>query len=323
MTKEQVLEELHKSKSVSDFYKRHGYTDSSISGNMLKELREYAVQIGFDLDLYNAEKQYNKNPEYCLTCGKVIPYNKYRNKFCCHSCSAKYSNLHREPVHTPEMKNKISTTLSEKEIRVCCKCGESFEAQKVSKIDICYTCRGLVKINNKVRKIFTKICLICNKEFRAYFIGKKCCSEQCRKIYVNNKTQERIKNGTFSGWKSRNITSYPERFFIKVLENNNILNECKINFPITKLSLGLSDSVCYFLDFYFPDIKLDLEIDGKQHKYEDRKKSDLQRDKILQNNGIIVYRIKWKSINTDEGKNYIKQEIEKFMEMYSKCKHLK
>ena len=32
--------------------------------------------------------------------------------------------------------------------------------------------------------------------------------------------------------------------------------------------------------------------------------------------GWKVYRIKWKSINTDSGKLYIKNEIDKFLEFY-------
>jgi very-short-patch-repair endonuclease len=57
-----------------------------------------------------------------------------------------------------------------------------------------------------------------------------------------------------------------------------------------------------------------LEIDGKQHKY--RKEHDDERDKLLNEYGYIVYRIKWKNINTEMGKEYIKNEIDKFMEFY-------
>lgn len=63
--------------------------------------------------------------------------------------------------------------------------------------------------------------------------------------------------------------------------------------------------------------KIDLEIDGKQHEYEERKTSDIKRDKLLINYGIKVYRIKWKSINSEKGKNYIKEEINKFLEFYN------
>lgn len=49
----------------------------------------------------------------------------------------------------------------------------------------------------------------------------------------------------------------------------------------------------YFLDFVIEKggKKIDLEIDGKQHKYEDRKQHDEERDTYLQKLGYTVYRI--------------------------------
>ncbi len=72
----------------------------------------------------------------------------------------------------------------------------------------------------------------------------------------------------------------------------------------------------YFLDFYFPEKKMVLEIDGKQHKY--RVEHDKVRDERLSNVGIKVFRIKWKSINNESGKIYIKNEIDKFLNFYYK-----
>jgi len=36
----------------------------------------------------------------------------------------------------------------------------------------------------------------------------------------------------------------------------------------------------------------------------------------LENVGIKVYRIKWKTINNEKGKKYIKNEIKKFLDFY-------
>jgi predicted signal transduction protein with EAL and GGDEF domain len=71
-----------------------------------------------------------------------------------------------------------------------------------------------------------------------------------------------------------------------------------------------------FLDFYIEinNKKIDLEIDGKQHNYPDRKESDKQRDKILKNAGYIVYRIKWNEINSEDGKIKMKSKIDKFLD---------
>ena len=66
-----------------------------------------------------------------------------------------------------------------------------------------------------------------------------------------------------------------------VLKNNNI--NYKHNYPFGK----------YFLDFYIEigNRKIDLEIDGKQHLYEDRKQSDIIRNKYVISQGLEVYRI--------------------------------
>ncbi len=48
--------------------------------------------------------------------------------------------------------------------------------------------------------------------------------------------------------------------------------------------------------------ELDLEIDGKQHEYEERKNSDIERDIFLRSQNIAVYRIKWNCINNEERK---------------------
>jgi very-short-patch-repair endonuclease len=59
-----------------------------------------------------------------------------------------------------------------------------------------------------------------------------------------------------------------------------------------------------------------LEIDGKQHNF--RKEHDIKRDSYLSNNNnIIIYRIKWKSINNDKGKKYIENEIKNFLDFYN------
>lgn len=52
-------------------------------------------------------KSYEENPKLCKCCDKPLPYDKRRNNFCDHSCSAHYTNAHRGPV-TEETKKAIS-----------------------------------------------------------------------------------------------------------------------------------------------------------------------------------------------------------------------
>lgn len=246
-------------------------------------------------------KEYYNDPITCKNCGNPISYDKKSwSVFCNHSCAAKYNNKERPPM-SEEQKLKISLTILNGRIKK-----EKFKKEKIV-------------LNDVIR-----ICLNCGKDFIVKRIKRKlssqkyCCKECANigmKINVSKTQKERVKNGTHRGWTSRNIQSYPEKFFTKVLNDNNIKYEP--NFTINKRDLGLNDISNYFLDFYIKDKKLDLEIDGKQHTYKDRKEKDEIRDELLEKNGIKVYRIKWKNPINDINKKYIKKEIEKFIKYYN------
>jgi very-short-patch-repair endonuclease len=159
------------------------------------------------------------------------------------------------------------------------------------------------------------ICPQCQNEFEDRIRRvRKFCSKACARKYNGNSTEtreklrnimlEKVKNKTHLGWKSRKgkKPSYPEQFFMEVLKNNGIQYEYEL--PCGK----------YFIDFAIKSANIALEIDGKQHDYEDRKIKDLEKDKYLVDNGWKVYRIKWKSINNESGKIYIKEQIDKLLQ---------
>lgn len=163
------------------------------------------------------------------------------------------------------------------------------------------------------------ICEYCNKEFEA---NKKMrfCSKECSinsmKEKISKLRKKEIQNGTFQGWKSRNIISYSEKFWKKVLDDNLI--------PYTREYLlqygNLNNGERYFLDFYIEinNRKIDLEIDGKQHKYKDRIELDIKRDNFISNQGIEVYRIDWNEINTENGKKLMENKINQFLNYINK-----
>ena len=125
-----------------------------------------------------------------------------------------------------------------------------------------------------------------------------------------------VEHGTHHGWQARDQISYAEQFFMEVLSNNNI------NY-IHELSVRKQDGInSYFLDFYIEtkDLKIDLEIDGKQHQYQDRQESDLNRDSYLSSLGYYVYRLPWNEINTEEGKAIMKEKINAFISFYKSLK---
>lgn len=41
----------------------------------------------------------------------------------------------------------------------------------------------------------------------------------------------------------------------------------------------------FYIDFAFADLKIAIEIDGSQHLEEERKQKDIEKDKLLQDNG--------------------------------------
>lgn len=298
---------------------------------------------------------YNTNPKLCANCQKPLEYKKKNNKFCCKSCAAIFNNKNRSnDFITDEFKEKqrnnaikiFNNNKKEKneisyyEIEIKCpECGTQLtNKQKMRKQKFCSNLCSKLNITNvtikkmsdsaknrKNKKTIEMICVICEKKFTTVNKGihnnknktRKTCSDECNHILKSRNSTETmkklIKNGTHKGWQSRNIESYPEKFFKKVLDNNNIKYE--FNKKISKRCLGLDCDHSYFLDFYLIDKNIDLEIDGKQHI--ERKKSDEIRDNALIKNGFVVYRIKWKNINTEKGKNYIKNEINNFLIFYN------
>jgi very-short-patch-repair endonuclease len=50
----------------------------------------------------------------------------------------------------------------------------------------------------------------------------------------------------------------------------------------------------YYLDFYCPEAKVVLEIDGREHGFPERQKQDAKRDEFLRSQGLVIKRI-WNS----------------------------
>ena len=177
------------------------------------------------------------------------------------------------------------------------------------------------------RSSIERYCTKCGKSIKSNNKSGYCktCFHEEIPVKVTNEMREKVskaqfalvKSGKHHGWSSRNKLSFPEQFFLEVLKNNDLIKgrDFFINHPVSQESLGLNNKKHYFLDFYFPSIKLDLEIDGRQH--EDRIEYDKLRNKHLISNNYKVYRIKWKEILSKSGKKYIKNEIDKFIKYYN------
>ena len=106
-----------------------------------------------------------------------------------------------------------------------------------------------------------------------------------------------IVEGRHKGWSPRNGDSYPEKFWMNVLD-----------------SLGISYTREFPAHGYFLDFKIgrvDLEIDGKHHEYEPFLSRDKIRDRTLIENGYLVHRIKWVPPTSYERKKKFNLELEK------------
>ena len=246
------------------------------NGRVKKEIVNYCFEI-YNLDIVSKLAENNKN--FCIECGKEIP--GYR-KFCSSSCAAKYNNSGRKL--SDETKGKISKALRVRHH------GTEEKSEKKTYQHVCGNCGKIFSSHNKHQT----------------FCSHKCSNEnENTKNKIREKVFERIGNGTFSGWKTRNIKSYAELFWEDVLNNNSI--------PFVREDFSTKR---YFLDFFIEKNgkKIDLEIDGKQHK--DRKEHDTERDAFLSENGYVVYRVKWNSINSEIGKTRMKEKVDTFLEFY-------
>jgi very-short-patch-repair endonuclease len=90
-----------------------------------------------------------------------------------------------------------------------------------------------------------------------------------------------------------NEPSYPEKFFMKVIENEFTDKDYIQEFPIGK----------YSIDFAWTHLNKAIEIDGSQHdRFKEYKDRDILKDKLLIEKGWLVLRIKWKDMYDDPKK---------------------
>ena len=281
-------------------------------------------------------------PRYCKYCGQIIPFTdntkvtsyKKRN-FCNSSCAAKLNN---KRSHSESSKLKASNTALAKRY------GENLELQEIQrqaaqalKIQarsrknasqyyaedliegkdyvICPYCNLRVsQLQNRHLKLHNKNTVDLLTEFGNDY---KLVSDvaYAKKVKAGQEVQKRlIANGTHKGWQSRNITSYAEQFWMQVLDNNEINYSREVPVKHEKSN--------YFLDFVIERSGkfIDLEIDGKQHCYEDRKSSDITRDLYLTECGYLIYRIMWNEVNSEAGKKLMQEKINDFLNFYATLK---
>ena len=278
-----------------------------------KEYFRFPYEIRSGVKLYCSTKcsgiaqQVHHEPNTkCAVCGKVFYRRPTRknSKSGLYFCSKECQNI-GYAQHLVLLGNESKFLTREERTQLNKKQRDDLRNKRNKHIlgRTCITCGKIINDNNR-----SGYCLKCYAKVRF----ANATQEQRRKWSEDAK--RRMADGKIKPWQSRNTLSYPEKFFKKVLEDNNIPFEGP-NYVIKHTDLGVQNCIpssCYFLDFKIGNI--DLEIDGKQHwSLEDRIKSDKIRDERLTKAGYIVYRIKWREINSYEGKQYIKDEINKLL----------
>lgn len=130
---------------------------------------------------------YKQNPNCCKECDSIIPYEKQKNKFCNHSCKAKFNNRKRPK----SIYKKQAETLKKK-----------------------YKEHPELIINRKnwpYCKVIFKICPTCNNAFRAKKGNQIYCSKLCQ---ANNSAKKYRQASKFY----LNPNEYPELFNIELIE---------------------------------------------------------------------------------------------------------
>lgn len=260
------------------------YYNKGAKKKLINYCNSHNIDIQYIIENNNRKLKERKN--FCRYCGKEISLSKI---FCNSSCAAKYNNKGRKVKQ--ETKDKISESL------------------KRVKRDPKYS------YNKDGKKIYHRVCKICGKEFDTVNAKTSHCSHKCasQDSYVKelqrNIQLDLVKQGKHKGWTSRNIISFPEKFWINVLNNNSIEYVHEYYFYNK-----------YFLDFYLNrnGVEIDLEIDGKQHNY--RIEEDKERDNFIKSKNLIVYRVKWNSVSNEKGKEEMKKKIDDFIKFYNNIK---
>jgi len=263
------------------------------SDEHLKQAAE-ASKLGALKQKKNRKKRigkYNKNPKLCKHCGNVLSYDERYKTFCNSSCSASFTNKGKKKSLNERI--KISRSL-----------GGSGD----------YENNGIKKRKRKVYTLYPHVCKFCGIEYKSKKRIQKYCSQECsnkRPKTEEEKEKNRqaqlklVKEGKHQGWKSRTKEpSYAEQYFIDLFNKEGIKGWIR-EYKVDK----------YFIDFAFLEMKIALEIDGKQHRLnEERIERDRKKDKVLKENGWKVIRIDWYNPVNDVNKKKLYNQIGKLIE---------
>lgn len=243
----------------------------------------------------------------CAVCGKEHDGSYGSGRFCSASCRSK-ANLSKVKTRVnnfPNVKNRLN--IHKKNIIIgkwkCVHCGECFgnKVKLYEHVAIAHPeftkndsnkawNKGLTKENNEsVRKgSETLKRRYANRELEIWCNGKNLTETTKNKISEAMKqahSENRAHNIGMSRW--NNEPSYPEKWFMTVIENEFDDKDYIREYPFGRFSL----------DFAWISKKKCIEIDGEQHqRFQDYKERDERKDALLKENGWEVLRLVWKEV---------------------------
>jgi hypothetical protein len=240
-------------------------------------------------------------PKNCELCNNKHNCEYGEGRFCCVECSRIFaSNSFDRNKYWAKEENRINAFLHAKN-----KTKDNDELEDSSQS---------VPLSLRLYK-----CFICKKEFTPIHDKQQYCSRKCgsqsEKSIAHKKSETtrernkqnalaRVASGAHKGWQSRKklAPSFPEKWFMDYFTNKNIIQDIHYK----------REHKCgkYFIDFAFEATKIALEIDGKQHAYEDRAKKDKEKDDYLNHEGWQVIRIKWRGLVNNTNYKIMLADIE-------------
>jgi hypothetical protein len=264
---------------------------------MLTRLERWKKGAGkYNIIKYNERlNSYNNNPTLCKNCNEPLDYSLRKNKFCNHSCSAKFTNKLR-------LENGFSNSGKLKQVS-CVICSTKLQVglHACSAKAKCKKCKSLSSVRNK-----EKICTYCNKQFITH-TQRLTCSKDCEQIKKYLGAQK-------GGLKSAAIQSHIRRSKNEVY----FAELCKKHFT------NVVTNEQYFngwdADVILPDLKIAILWNGSWHyKKITKKHSVLQvqnRDKIkiqeIKNKGYFPYIIKDTGIRNNK---FVEEQFSIFLKL--------
>lgn len=216
--------------------------------------------------------KYEEAPNKCLTCNASLSFSQRKNKFCCHSCAATYTNskgnfkIHKKDyIKTP---NKCET------------CNKMLPYHYRSRRYCCKKCSPRVSLEPGK-------CIICSSQILpSNGVVQKTCSAQCYSVLARNNAINRQFGGetNYKKYKYNGIwmDSRWEVMIAKFLDNHQVSwmrDRTKVFFNY------IDDNNVkrfYYPDFYLP--KFDLYLDPKNSYKQMLDETKLQ--KVLEQNRL-------------------------------------